>query len=126
MSADWGEYEDFGEGGTNDHLDERPPEDEEQEQEGTETLGITPRPIDTHSGAKVGDIICITYAAHCWRVMLKGSRKVREGETILAGDEGSEPVSLRLMAHLGDGYWNVAVDRSEPSEVILDRIGHRR
>ncbi len=75
------------------------------------------------TGGRVEGLFLEETTAKRWRVMLKGSRKVREGETILAGDASGEPVPLRLIANLGDGLWEVAVESDESPESILDRIG---
>lgn len=75
------------------------------------------------SGGRIEGLFLESTAPGAWRVLLKGSRKVRAGETILAGPDGGERVGMRLTASLGEGEWEVSVDGDEPPEVILARIG---
>lgn len=58
-----------------------------------------------------------------WRVMLEGSRRLREGEvlTIVAGRD--KPVTLELATCYGEGQWRVRVSPVHGFEELLDRIG---
>ncbi len=58
-----------------------------------------------------------------WRVMLEGSRRLREGEvlTIMAGHD--DPVTLELATSYGEGQWRVRVSPVQEFGELLDRIG---
>jgi S-adenosylmethionine:tRNA ribosyltransferase-isomerase len=55
--------------------------------------------------------------------MLEGSRRLRAGESLDLTVAGDVAGSMRLLDHLGDGEWRVAVDCDGTVEQVLDRIG---
>lgn len=60
-----------------------------------------------------------------WRVMLEGSRKLRESERLsfLVEDELGSTVGLELVERLGQGNWLVRVGGDEPASFLLERVG---
>jgi S-adenosylmethionine:tRNA ribosyltransferase-isomerase len=58
-----------------------------------------------------------------WRVMLEGSRRLREGETLTTAADARGSVTLHLAEPLGKGDWRVCVEPVEPADRILDRVG---
>ncbi|MFQ5590330.1 MAG: tRNA preQ1(34) S-adenosylmethionine ribosyltransferase-isomerase QueA [Phycisphaerae bacterium] len=58
-----------------------------------------------------------------WRVMLRGSRRLRVGERLEALGAAGESVSMELVQSCGAGVWIVRVDAAGSPEELLGRIG---
>jgi S-adenosylmethionine:tRNA ribosyltransferase-isomerase len=60
-----------------------------------------------------------------WRVMLEGSRKLRESERLafLIENEPGSSVGLELVERLGQGNWLVRADGDKPASFLLERVG---
>jgi S-adenosylmethionine:tRNA ribosyltransferase-isomerase len=58
-----------------------------------------------------------------WRVMLRGSKRLRAGESLSFSSPHSQEAILRLVESLGDGQWRVTVDAPGTLEQVLERIG---
>ncbi|UCE59314.1 MAG: tRNA preQ1(34) S-adenosylmethionine ribosyltransferase-isomerase QueA [Phycisphaerales bacterium] len=58
-----------------------------------------------------------------WRVMLQGSRRLRVGEALVAGDDQAASVELELLESLGEGHWVARVTAPGGAEQVLSRIG---
>ncbi|MFQ5461558.1 MAG: tRNA preQ1(34) S-adenosylmethionine ribosyltransferase-isomerase QueA [Phycisphaerae bacterium] len=74
------------------------------------------------TGGKVGGLFVDELKPKHWRVMLQGSSRLREGETIaLRAGKGS--LNATLLQREGEGLWEIQVHSSEPPHAILDRFG---
>ena len=59
-----------------------------------------------------------------WRMMLKGSRKVRPRETLaFEPPHDAQPLLLTLTTNLGGGEWLGRVSEDEPALALLERVG---
>jgi S-adenosylmethionine:tRNA ribosyltransferase-isomerase len=59
-----------------------------------------------------------------WKILSKTRGKLTPGETVtLTGDEGGDPVRLRLGAKQPDGSWVVRPETDEETFSLLDRVG---
>jgi len=75
------------------------------------------------TGGRVGGLFVSEPKPQHWQVMLKGSSRLRVGETIVLRG-GSESMDATLLQREGDGLWLIQVHSCERVPAILDRIGH--
>ena len=75
------------------------------------------------TGGRVGGLFLQERSPGVWEVLLEGSKRLRVGETITAGEDADGAVGLGLEENLGGGRWVVRVDRDGSAESILSRIG---
>ncbi|MFQ5414558.1 MAG: S-adenosylmethionine:tRNA ribosyltransferase-isomerase [Phycisphaerae bacterium] len=75
------------------------------------------------TGGAIDGLFVSEAAPGTWDVLLRGSKRLRAGETLSVAAEG-DPVTLALVEHCGDGRWRVHVAPPEPVGAILERIGH--
>ncbi len=72
------------------------------------------------TGGAVEGLFVEEESAGLWRVLLEGSRRLRVGERLIAGNEGPE---LELVERLHEGQWRIRVGDDGSAEAILARIG---
>ena len=75
------------------------------------------------TGGRVGGLFLRERSPGVWEVLLEGSKRLRVGETITAGDDTDGEIGLRLEENKGEGRWVVRVDRPGSAESLLERIG---
>ncbi|MHC4698777.1 MAG: tRNA preQ1(34) S-adenosylmethionine ribosyltransferase-isomerase QueA [Planctomycetota bacterium] len=75
------------------------------------------------TGGAVPGLFLLEEGPGTWRVMLRGSRRLRPGETLRLGDGAGEPIALTLAESYGDGVWLAHVDAPGSADEILSRIG---
>ena len=58
-----------------------------------------------------------------WRLLLRGSRRLHCGESLLVESRNGEQVMLSLVQAVSDGQWIAEVEARGTTEEVLDRIG---
>ena len=76
------------------------------------------------SGAKLEGLWLGESDAGLWRVMLKNSRKIKPGETIILTDRlGDDHSEIKAVEKTTDGQWMLDIGESGASEQVLQEIG---
>ncbi len=75
------------------------------------------------TGGRVGGLFLRERSPGVWEVLLEGSKRLRVGEILTAGDDTDGEIGLRLEEDKGEGRWVVRVDRVGSAESLLERIG---
>ena len=75
------------------------------------------------TGGKVRGLFLHEETRGIWLVMLDGSRRLREGESLHISAVDEFDVALTLFESCGDGHWRVQVSAVGSAESILNRIG---
>jgi len=75
------------------------------------------------SGAKLEGLFLSEGAAGVWEVMLKGSRRVRTGETLLLKDKKKQDFCTAEVLGKAGGRYLLKVQTQENVEALLNRIG---
>jgi len=75
------------------------------------------------TGAWVEGLFLAELRAGLWRVMWRGSRRLRTGERLTLGDGRATDVSLTLRERCGPGEWLTEVDPPCPAEELLNKVG---
>lgn len=75
------------------------------------------------SGGKVAGLFEAGEQNATWQVMLKGSRRLRAGESLLLDTRDGIPMTMGLIESTGGGRWRVHVESDDPLDRILERIG---
>ncbi len=75
------------------------------------------------TGAQLSGLYLHDDKAGVWRVMIRGSRKLRVGEVIELVGPDDERVGMELIASYGHGQWSGCVNTREAAESLLSRIG---
>lgn len=73
------------------------------------------------TGGRVDALFLAADQAGQWEVLLRPSRRMRQGEIITSVIDA---VPMRLVESLGAGRWKIHVETPEPAARVLDRIGH--
>ena len=58
-----------------------------------------------------------------WRVMLKGAKRLREGETLTIASRDGGTLPATVAAKLEDGHWHLRIEAEGSVEEILGRFG---
>jgi len=74
-------------------------------------------------GGKTEGLFLSEYSRGCWNVLLRGSQRLRVGQSLALTGSGGEVVTLTLRASAGRGQWHGEVDADEPAAQILQRLG---
>lgn len=74
------------------------------------------------TGGKVPGLFVAEERHGEWRVILRGSRRLRTGEALTIGGAAA-PLSVVLLESLGEGQWRVRVESEDTLDRILERIG---
>ncbi|MEZ5234834.1 MAG: tRNA preQ1(34) S-adenosylmethionine ribosyltransferase-isomerase QueA [Acidimicrobiales bacterium] len=86
---------------------------------------VLPARLHLHrrSGAAVEVLLLEAVGPRRWEALVRPSRRLREGETLVAGHPDA-PVELAVLAAgLGEGRWEVAFAGDEPVQALLERWG---
>ncbi|MEK6674091.1 MAG: S-adenosylmethionine:tRNA ribosyltransferase-isomerase [Planctomycetota bacterium] len=75
------------------------------------------------TGGKVEGLFIDSDSEGQWRVMLKGSGRLKPGESILLNGPSAQSVKLHLIQNQGEGVWLVAPNPMNSPESILNQVG---
>jgi len=75
------------------------------------------------TGGTVTGLFILEDKPGTWRVMLTGSRRLREGETLTIIGRSGERIPLQLLEDLGEGQWFAGVEAPGEAFDILERVG---
>ena len=74
------------------------------------------------TGGKISGLFVDSDTPGRWRVMLESRGTLQAGETILLGEDPSNPLTIQLVESLGGGTWLVQADATDAAST-LERVG---